>query len=440
MDKFNIERLDDLKESTLLKDKQAINFNVLALNNLFKNFSVEAEIVRVTLAPSTTSYSVDLAGGVKVNKVTTLKDNIALALNSDTVDIKPSNKGLLEIKVNNMEQGTASFKKALNQGSPDDNKPLEITLGLNSTGSYASLDLTKAPHILVSGATGSGKSVFLNSVINELIINHAESDKIDLILIDPKRVEFSQYKYVPMVNQVVTDLTLASEVIDDLVIEMNRRYALLEAYGVKNIKEFNALDNVNKINYKVLIVDELADLMLKYKKSVENNLVSLAQLARASGIHMILATQRPTTNIVTGNLKANIPTRISFSVASGTDSRVILDAKGAENLKGQGDMLVSDDKGIERLQGLYLTDKDIDTITDYFKIEKSSLGVNQELGAGQVDGAMVDYLKGKEYVTFEDIREDYKVGFNRTLVIVGELSNRGYVAKKLTSQGFKVLV
>lgn len=421
---LDIKQLQDLGQGNLEQDKMSIPENTLLINQTFEDFGVDAEVVKVTLSAITTQYFIKLGRGVKVREVTSLKDNLALALSTDKVEIG-AEKGYIKLSVNNSGQGVASFKEAMLNKQSD--KPLAIEVGTDTDGKAHTVDLAKAPHMLVAGATGSGKSVFLNSVVCDLIINQ-EPEDVQITLIDPKRVEFSQYKGVQHVREVVTDTKQAAKVLSKRVEEMDNLYAKFEADMVKDIKGYNKANPDDKKPYQVIIIDEMADLMIKHPE-IEESLIRLAQLGRAAGYHIILATQRPTVEVITGNLKANIPSRVAFRVPSGVDSRTILGRVGAENLKGNGDMLLKTDFGEKRVQGLYLTDEDIKLITDAYRGEQS----------GDTNDTLIDLARGRDYITLEELMEKYSIGYIQALQIVQEMQERRYLGK-LSMSGYEVLV
>ncbi|MCT7710775.1 MAG: DNA translocase FtsK, partial [Lactobacillus iners] len=297
-------------------------------------------------------YEVQPAVGVKVSRIVNLTDDLALALAAKDIRIEAPipGKPFIGIEVPNKVASTVSFREVMQkQENKAKQEVLSVPLGKNVTGQIVSADLRKMPHLLIAGATGSGKSVAINTIITGILMK-AHPDDVKLILIDPKMVELSVYSGIPhLLIPVVTDAKLATSALRKAVREMERRYQLFAAGGVRNIGEYNekvTLNNQNKANsvmellpYIVVIVDELSDLMMVAGREVEDSIVRLAQMARAAGIHMILATQRPSVDVITGLIKANVPSRISFAVSSGIDSRTILDQVGAEKLLGRGDML-----------------------------------------------------------------------------------------------------
>ena len=427
---FDLSKLTDLGRGNLEQDKKSIRENTVLLDSTLEDFNVDAEVVKVVLSAITTQYYIKLGRGVKVNQVTSLRDNLALALSVDSVDIG-AERGLLKISINNRGQGIASFKSAMENKVTNREKPLTVEVGTDTAGLPMSIDLAKAPHLLVAGATGSGKSVFLNSIINDLILNTSPED-VRVTLVDPKRVEFSQYRGIPHVRDVITDNKLAVDTLERMVDEMNKRYKSFETHRVKDIKGYNRLEGLDKIPYEVVIVDEMADLMMNHSE-VEDSLVSIAQLGRASGIHIIIATQRPTVNVITGNLKANIPSRVAFRVASGVDSRTILDHSGAEKLKGNGDMLLKTELGESRVQGLYITDDDICSIVEHYRVGKNVVK------GSDVNDTLIDLVVGKSYLTADELSEKYSVGYHQAMKIIDEMVARGYLGSN-TLNGYKVLI
>lgn len=328
---------------------------------------VMVKYVRSNVGPTITQHAFELRSGHRVSSLLKLNDDVALALGLTSVRVLVPIPGTRYVgyETPSEERRTVNYYKTC-MGSPNPDHALSVPLGVTPSGTVEFMDLTKAPHVLVAGQTGSGKSVCLSTILTYLI-HHYSADDLDLYLIDPKRVELVPFIDAPHVKRHATDLSDSLDVLEELTAEMDYRYQLFENYRVRNISEYHK--KVGPMSRKILMIDELADLMLTSSRSVEPvepMIVRLTQLARAAGIHVILATQRPTVNVVTGLIKANVPTRWSFSVAQNVDSKVILDESGAESLYGAGDSLVSmigQDIPV-RVQGIFTDDDTIDFVVE----------------------------------------------------------------------------
>ena len=338
------------------------------LQDKLREFGLEGEVVNVRVGPVITRYEVKLASGVRLGKVRAVTEDLGLALMSGHVRILAPIPGtsLVGFEVPNKEPATIGMNRVL--AEYDGKEKLPLCLGVDTVGKPKIFDLAKMPHLLIAGQTGSGKSVCLNSIILSLVFTRTP-DEVQLILVDPKRVEFSSYKDLPHLNRpVIVEPAEATEAFKELTVEMERRYKVLSEAGVRNIESYNATSGL-RMPYIVVIVDEMSDLMMTSGKELETMIVRLAQLARAIGIHLVLATQKPIVKVITGLIKSNMPSRISFQVASRGDSRVILDCNGAESLVGHGDMLMSYPGAPEpeRFHGCWVSDGEISTVTDSLK-------------------------------------------------------------------------
>lgn len=330
-------------------------------------FGFRGKVVNINEGPLLTRYEVKLAAGVKISQIRKINEDLAIALMSDKVRIQAPIPGtaLVGIEVLNDSPAIIGLREVM-KAARKSKCQLPIAIGTNTTGEPVVLDLAKMPHLLVAGQTGSGKSVSLNAMILSILYNQTP-DECQLVLVDPKRVELSSYRGVPHLRRdVVTDPDDAVDALGELVSEMERRYRLLEENGVRNIVSYNSRKDVDKMPYIVAVVDEMADLMMTSGKVLEDYIVRLAQLARAVGIHLVLATQKPIVKVITGLIKSNMPSRISFQVSSKSDSRVILDENGAEKLAGRGDMLASHPgcSEPERFHGAWVSDEEITKIVD----------------------------------------------------------------------------
>lgn len=345
------------------------------LEEVLSDFDIEAEVVATHTGPTVTLFELSLKPGTKLSTVTNLSKEISLALSAKQVRIEAPipGKNTIGIEIPNQQVGVVNLADILNNTEP---KGLSVALGVDTQGRPHQADILKMQHLLIGGSTGSGKSAFINSMISSILMNYNPND-VKLILIDPKKVELTQFKSVPhLLMPIVDDAKKAADVLRDLVGEMEKRYKTFSDVGVKNIEGYNeyaASHNLYKMYYIVCIIDELADMMQVAGKEVEGYIQRITQLARAAGIHLVVATQRPSVDVVTGTIKANLPSRIAFAVPSGTDSRTILDQVGAEKLVGRGDMLYKPvgASSATRLQGAYTSDEDVQKIVDYYNREES---------------------------------------------------------------------
>ncbi|AET68984.1 DNA segregation ATPase, FtsK/SpoIIIE family [Desulfosporosinus orientis DSM 765] len=364
-----------IKNPRLNKD---LTDNVKILEETLGSFGVKIKVTQVTQGPAITRYEAQPAPGVKVSKITNLADDIALSLASADVRIEAPipGKSVVGIEVPNKEISMVHFREVLETPEyQESTSKLALCLGKDITGTPVIADLTKMPHLLIAGATGSGKSVCINTLIHSILFN-ARPDEVKFLLVDPKMVELANYNGIPhLIAPVVTDPRKAAGALKWIVTEMETRYELFAAAGVRDIVRYNFLRTQDKneehppLPYVVVIIDELADLMMVAPGDVEDAICRLAQMARAAGIHLIVATQRPSVDVITGLIKANIPSRIAFAVSSQTDSRTILDMNGAEKLLGRGDMLyypMGNSKPV-RVQGCYLGDKEVENVVSFLQ-------------------------------------------------------------------------
>ncbi|MGM0438200.1 MAG: DNA translocase FtsK 4TM domain-containing protein [Bacillota bacterium] len=368
---YHLPPIDLLSKSTNKKVK--LNNKTELLENTLKSFGVDAQVIDVNHGPTITRYEVQPASGVKVSKIVNLANDIALSLAAPDVRIEAPIPGKAAVGIEVPHSGNIkvrirdiiSTKKFQNADSK-----LTMALGKGIDGDAIITNLSKMPHLLIAGATGSGKSVCINTLITSLLYK-STPEELKLILVDPKKVELSTYKGLPhLFTPVVTDPKKASNVLKLVVNEMEKRYELFSESGTRGIESYNKnVDEEDQIPYIVVIIDELSDLMMVAANEVEDNICRLAQMSRAAGIHLIIATQRPSVDVITGLIKANIPSRISFAVSSQTDSRTILDMGGAEKLLGKGDMLFApvDASKPKRIQGAFMSDEEINRIVDYAK-------------------------------------------------------------------------
>lgn len=450
------------------KEKKIVRENIKILEATFASFGIKVTVERAEIGPSVTKYEVKPAVGVRVNRISNLSDDLALALAAKDVRIEAPipGKSLIGIEVPNSDIATVSFRELWEQSQTKAENFLEIPLGKAVNGTARAFDLSKMPHLLVAGSTGSGKSVAVNGIIASILMK-ARPDQVKFMMVDPKMVELSVYNDIPhLLIPVVTNPRKASKALQKVVDEMENRYELFAKVGVRNIAGFNA--KVEEFNsqseYKqiplpfiVVIVDELADLMMVASKEVEDAIIRLGQKARAAGIHMILATQRPSVDVISGLIKANVPSRVAFAVSSGTDSRTILDENGAEKLLGRGDMLFKpiDENHPVRLQGSFISDDDVERIVNFIKAQADA-NYDESFDPGEVsenEGEFSDGDAGGDPL-FEEakslvietqkasasmIQRRLSVGFNRATRLMEELEMAGVIGPAEGTKPRKVL-
>lgn len=449
-------------------EKMAMQKNKKLLEQTLASFGVQVKVVNAILGPAVTKYELHPAIGVKVSKIVNLSDDLALALAAKDLRIEAPipGKSLVGIEVPNKNVATVSFKSIISTQKKDINKPLEVPLGRDISGELVVADLTKMPHLLIAGSTGSGKSVAINGIITSLLMN-CLPEQVKLVLIDPKKVELGVYNDIPhLLTPVVTNPKKAAGALQKLVSEMERRYECFANTGQRNINGYNAMtkrqqeDGLGKSDqlmpYIVIIVDELSDLMMTASNEVEGSIVRLAQMARAAGIHMILATQRPSVDVITGLIKANVPSRIAFAVSSGTDSRTIIDQSGAEKLLGRGDMLflpMGMNKPI-RVQGAFISDADVEKVVTFVKKQQaanydSSIEVSdEEIESGsstsnetdELFSEVIEFIRHEQKCSISLLQRRFKIGYNRAARIVDQLDSAGLIGPQEGSKPRKVFL
>jgi len=479
--------------------EEALDRLGVVLIEKLKSFDIEGKLLRKTIGPVVTQYEVEPAEGVKVSKIQNLEADLALAMRAKSVRIIAPipGKGAVGVEIPNPKPDFVMLGDILESSEyREDSKHLPMALGKDLNGNPYIADLTKMPHILIAGATGTGKSVCLNAIITSLIFRHGRST-LDLLMLDPKMVELSAYKALPHLRMsVVTDPNKAARALKWAVIEMERRYKLLSLNGVRSISEFNQrledaeveLDGYDSyeqivpyerseykgrvLTYIVVVIDELADLMMTVKNDIEKPLITLAQKARAIGIHLIVATQRPSVNVITGLIKANFPSRIAFRVASKVDSRTILDQNGAETLLGNGDMLFLPPGANEpvRIQGAYISTGEIDSIMSWY-VEERDRGnalmarpedesdileeqrrneIDDAIGSNALEDETSDwdelFRAAAEVCIVQDqgstslLQRRLKIGYGRAARIVDQLHDAGVLGPPEGSKGREILV
>ena len=456
--------LNPIPPSDQSDEKMIVEKNLKILERTFESFGVEAKVMPNPLVgPAVTKFEIKPAIGVKVSKIVNLSDDIALALAAKDIRIEAPipGKPFVGIEVPNSKTSFVAFSDVI-QAALQSPKPLDVPLGRDISGNVRLCDISKMPHLLIAGSTGSGKSVCINGIITSILMK-TKPHEVKLMMIDPKMVELNGYNGIPhLLTPVVTNPRKAAQALKKVVTEMEKRYEMFAAMGMKNIDGYNA--HVASYNaetgeenpllpYIVVIVDELADLMMVASNEVEDAIIRLAQMARAAGIHMILATQRPSVDVITGIIKANVPSRIAFAVSSGTDSRTIIDSSGAEKLLGRGDMLyipMGENKPI-RVQGAYLTDEEVERIVEFVKtqqeVEYDETMMFPETPEGSSDDPeddlfyeVLEMIRELETISTSYIQRRFKIGFNRAARLIEELEARGYVGPSEGSKPRKVNV
>ncbi|WP_442760799.1 DNA translocase FtsK [Paucilactobacillus nenjiangensis] len=442
-------KVDATDQSAELK---SIQENTKKLTETLASFGVEVQVENVNLGPSVTKYELHPAVGVKVSRIVHLADDLALALAAKDIRIEAPipGKSLIGIEVPNRQIATVGFRDMV-EAMPKNDKVLEVPLGRSVTGQVMMADLTKMPHLLIAGATGSGKSVAINGIITSILLK-AKPHEVKFLMIDPKKVELSVYNGIPhLLSPVVSEPKRASKALAKVVDEMQRRYELFSGFGVRNIGGYNKMvsdsnseknENQAYLPLILVVVDELADLMMTVSNDVEDSIVRIAQMGRAAGIHMILATQRPSVDVITGLIKANVPSRIAFAVSSGIDSRTILDSNGAEKLLGRGDMLfmpIDQNKPV-RVQGAFISDTDVESVVDFIKAEQPAqydetmVVKDEEVEVNDVDddtdelfNDAVDFVVDQQKASTSLIQRRFRIGYNRAARMVDDMEQRGII-------------
>ena len=456
------------------KDNElAIKNNIPILIQVLKDFGIEARVVDTHVGPAVTQYELEIKAGTKVSKILSLNREIALALAAKDVRIQAPipGKNTIGIELPNKKISMVSVREVLTSVPANKaNSKLLAVLGRDIMGAPQWMEINKTPHLLVAGSTGSGKSVCINSILASILMR-TKPEEVKLVLVDPKKVELSIYNGVPhLLAPVVTDPKRANVALKRIVAEMERRYDVLEESKTKNIESYNAyIDKKNeglpedqkekRMPFIVVIIDELADLMLVAAKEVEDSIMRITQMARAAGIHLIVATQRPSTDVITGVVKANIPSRISFAVSSGIDSRTILDMVGAEKLLGKGDMLFlpQGTNSPLRIQGTFISEEETKAIVDYVcnqqkaRYDETLLMDDEEKGATTMTESKDDYEEPlyNEIVDFvieqgkasaSLLQRRFRLGYNRAARCIDLLEDRGIVGPQNGSKPREVLV
>ena len=454
----SIELLNKVDKKADDNGKKKVLKNASLLEKTLSDFGVEAKVNQVTVGPTITRYEIQPSPGVKVSKIVNLTDDIALSLAAKSIRIEAPipGKSAIGIEVPNEESQMVGLRDVLESDEfKKFDSPLAMALGKDISGKPIIADMSKMPHLLIAGSTGSGKSVCVNTLINSILYK-AKPDEVKFLLIDPKVVELANYNGIPhLLIPVVTDPKKAANALNWAVVEMNRRYKLFADNQVKDITSYNEKSE-EKLPKIVIIIDELADLMMVSSNDVEDYICRLAQMARAAGMHLIVATQRPSVDVITGVIKANIPSRIAFAVSSQTDSRTILDMGGAEKLLGKGDMLfypLGAAKPV-RLQGAFISENESEKVIDFVKdqineeikyeeeimdtISKATIAKSSD--EDDLLSEAIEFVVESGQGSASMLQRKFKIGFNRAARLIDSMEERGIVGKSEGSKPRKVLI
>ena len=468
----SVDLLNKIKEDNIDEKKQneAIKNNADLLVNVLKDFGIKSLVKEVHVGPTVCQYELEIASGTRVNKITSINREIALALGKKDVRIEAPIPGKKTVGVEfaNDQAVSVSFREIIdsNEMKSQMDEKLLVPLGKSIMGDIGTCRIDKMPHLLIAGTTGSGKSVCVNGIICSILMR-AKPDEVKLAMVDPKVVELSVYNNIPhLLCPVVNDPKEASILLKKMVVEMEKRYHMFSDSGTKNIESYNKYvekynnkhpnNKLAKMPFIVIIIDELADLMMVAAKDVEDSILRITQKARAAGMHLIVATQRPSTEVITGLIKANIPSRISFSVGSGIDSRTILDMTGAEKLLGKGDMLFLPigSNTPTRIQGSFITDEEIKRLTDFVKGQQeasyddslTNLSSTSVGGSGvsaedldELFDEVVELVVSTNKASASMIQRKFKVGYNRAGRIIDQLEEQGVIRKPEGSNNWEVI-
>lgn len=445
-------------------DRGDINQNASIIEQTLESFGIKTQVKEVNLGPAVTQYALEIARGTKLSKITTLQNDLALSLAAPTGQIRIEapipGRSMVGIEIPNRKPEFVSLKSMLNAKDLQKNKSkLAVGLGLNVSGQVVVADIAKMPHVLIAGATGSGKSVSVNAIIAQILFR-ASPEEVKFIMVDPKRVELTQYNGVPhLLTPVIVDPEKVVAALGWAVHEMETRYKLFAEVGVRNIESYNNMSGFQALPYIIIIIDELADIMLFNPAKVEDVVTRLAQMARATGIHLLLATQRPSVDVLTGLIKANIPCRIAFNVTSMIDSRVILDGPGAEKLLGRGDMLYIPPEQAKptRIQGAFVSDGEMRKVLDFIKQTTTTVQYTEEVTTKFADKKMVgaDGVSEDQDPMFEQavriivnydrasaslLQRRLSIGYARAARILDQLQSAGIVGASSGSKPREVLI
>ncbi len=463
-DDYDLPKLDLLKEGK--QKAHEVNYrkaqeNSVKIIDILKQFQINAKVANISIGPTVTRFEIVPEQGVRINRIATLQHDIKMALAAKHLRIEAPipGKSAVGIEVPNIEKEMVYMKQVMASVS-NKNSKLLFVLGKDLTGNAIYGELNKMPHLLVAGSTGSGKSVCINSIITSVLLR-STPDEVRILLIDPKKVEFTPYKSIPhLVAPIITDANKAARALEVVVAEMDRRYDLFAEYGVKNMSGYSELrqknPDIEPMPFIMVVIDELADLMLVASKKVEASIQRITQLARAAGIHLIVATQRPSVDVITGVIKSNIPSRIAFAVSSSIDSRTILDESGAEKLLGNGDMLyipIGEQNPI-RVQGVYVSDEEVESICEhtlkygdveymdvFMQLEQlDSIADNGPTLSDELYVEVRNYVISTQQASASNIQARFGIGYPRANKLMNMLEVNGVIGPKNGTKPREILI
>lgn len=463
-----IELLNNV-ESSNLDERELLLKNAKIIQDTLNSFGINSEVVNINNGPTVTSYEVKPQSGIKVNKIVNLSNNLAMALASPSIRIEAPipGKSYVGIEVPNHNKDIVAFRSLIStEEFQKHDEDITVAIGKDIFGKPLYAQINDMPHLLIAGATGSGKSVLMNVIIMSIIYKYSPKE-VEFIMIDPKMVELKIYSGIPHLKgrKVVTKAVEATASLNEAVREMTRRFELFSKTGSRDIKAYNSKveennfkdEKLEKLPYLVVIIDELSDLMMEASKDVENYITRLAQMGRASGVHLIIATQRPSVNVITGIIKANIPSRIAFQVASSIDSRTILDSSGAEKLLGKGDMLYYPSKlpKPKRAQGAFLTDYEVEKVVSYIKERNETINTEESFNkmieevvksndvleeVDELFDEAVRFIILENQASISAIQRRFRVGYARAGRIIDQMTRKGIVSEQDGSKPRNILI